>query len=163
MLFQFLLYFFTFLYPGPSGERPSRSIVLFLTFSVSLSKWRIILVLFAFLYPVQTGKSPKTQSIVKSVSRFTLVSGEGRNSYWYAFSLIWGTVVDEAIDNIYFILIWISIINSAPPHTHTPRLATPLIFDSLFKFWISTYFLLTWYYIRNVLKISVKKTFYTWI
>ena len=72
---DFISCFFNFPYPGKSGARPSRSIVLSLVFLC-----RIIIVLFAFLYQRQSGKRSKLRI---SWTRFALVS---KVSYYLYFS-----------------------------------------------------------------------------
>ena len=79
-----------------------------------ISKCRIILGPLAFKYPRQSGKRSKLRVSWSLLTDYRWSLARDELSRLYVFSLIWGIVVGEAIDNSNFLLIWISIINSTP-------------------------------------------------
>ena len=69
--------------------------------------------LFLSLHPGPSGAKPERRATWNLLAAFHWFLSRDK-SYLYVFSLIQGVVVGEVIDNINFLLIWISIINSAP-------------------------------------------------
>ena len=106
-----------------------------------------------FLYPGQSGKSSKIISWRQPVCA---LSGENETPCFYVYISSEVRGACEAINNINFLLIWISIIDSTSLTSCTFNYSIHSHFylngAVFYKFRITTNFMLAWYYIRNVLK-----------